>query len=92
MHAAPDFVAEPEPRYPAQVLAERRQHEQLVIVVVDQDGRVKALDGMLGESPFDASVRAALAGAHARPAVVDGQPRVSWSLARFAWEFVGVRN
>jgi hypothetical protein len=92
VRVAPVFVVEPSPVYPREALPERRQYEQTVVVVIDEHGRVAALDGTLGVSPFDRSIRAALAQARAQPALVDGQPRVSWTLARFAYEFVGVRQ
>jgi hypothetical protein len=86
-----DFVVPPAPTYPAAAIAERRQLQQDVIVVVREDGAVAALDGTLGDSMFDAAIRSALAEARAEPPRVDGQPRVGWALLRFAFEFVGVR-
>jgi hypothetical protein len=91
VRVAPVFVVEPNPVYPREALPDRRQYEQTVVVVIDEHGRMAALDGTLGGSPFDRSIRAALAQARAQPTLVDGQPRVSWTLARFAYEFVGVR-
>jgi hypothetical protein len=91
VHALPEFIVAPAPVYPVKALPDRLQADQVVIVIVREDGRVAPLDGTLGDSFFDASIRAALAAARAQPARIDGQPRTSWSLMRFAYEFVGAR-
>jgi hypothetical protein len=88
----PDFEIEPAALYPEKALPRRRQAMLDVLVIVREDGSVEAAPGTLADPVFGDSIRAALAGAKARPAVVDGQPRQTWSLLRFAYEFVGVRE
>jgi hypothetical protein len=90
--AAPDFELMPEPAYPDAALPDRRQAMIDVAVVIREDGTLDAAPGSVADPLFGASIREALAAAKARPAVVDGQPRTTWTIVRFVYEFVGVRE
>jgi hypothetical protein len=87
----PEFANPPTAAYPVAALAERRQQQLRVPIVVRDDGRVDLPQGMLDDPVFGPSVHAALAGAQAVPPRVDGRPATGWALLVFSFEFVGAR-
>ena len=82
----PDFEIAPQGRYPAAGLADLRQALLHVVVVVKEDGSVEPVHGGTDDPVFGEAVREALAGARARPLVVDGEPRALWAVLAFYFE------
>jgi len=85
----PEFEVEPAGTYPEAALAERRQFSAEIPAVVHEDGSLEVVQGTFEDPIFRDSVRAAVAGAKARPSEVDGKVVTGWTLLRFYFEFVG---
>jgi hypothetical protein len=92
LRTLPNFDVMPSAIYPQAALPARRQLNLEAIVIIRADGTVEAAEGTLGDSIFEASVRASLANVTAQPVLVDGQPHTAWALLRFMFEYVGVRQ
>lgn len=73
--------------YPEAARRERRQLVLRVVVVVKEDGAVELAEGTFDDPLFAPAIRAALATAKAKPLVVDGTPRPTWSVLTFHFEF-----
>lgn len=85
----PDFEVAPQGHYPAAARANLLQALLHVVVVVKEDGSVEAVHGGVDDPVFGEAVRAALAGARARPPLVDGEPRPLWAVLSFYFEGYG---
>lgn len=89
VRATPEFEKPPVAAYPDAALKDRRQVYIVVLVVVLEDGSVELAQGTYDDPLFGPSIKAALAHAKARPAIVDGEPRPIWTPMSFTFEVVG---
>jgi hypothetical protein len=91
VRAEAEFETPPTGIYPKAALADRRQFQINVAVIVHEDGRVELAQGTFDDTVFAPAIRAALATAKARPLEVNGHVKTSWALVSFTFEYVGGR-
>lgn len=85
------FEVFPPSVYPDAALATKRQLQMQVVAIVHEDGRVELAQGTLDDPVWAPAIRASLAAAKAVPLAIDGQPRSSYVLLMFTFEYVGDR-